>query len=183
MDKSYYELNLIDFFKDEYERLNHCEGIGASGIITNNQIINVYNDIAIDPKSGIEYLGLGAHNDILDRLIKDIYNPNSNFLQNYYKNIITIHYENAPYTKRIIYFIPNIISEYKFNNLLLMKDYYKEVFNEYEIKVGAFTYGTNSRENPEEIEAISNFDPIIDFASKRVDKSLSNDSKEKILKI
>jgi hypothetical protein len=179
----YNNLDLNEFFKDEYKRLNHCEGIGASGIITNNQIINVYNDPAIDQKSGIEYLGLGAHNDILDRLIKDIYNPNSNYLENYYKNIITIRYNNAPYTKLIVYFIPNIISEYEFNNLLLMKDYYKEAFNNYEIKVGAYTYGTNTRENPKEIEAISNFDPIIDFASKRIDKSLSNDSKEKILKL
>ena len=43
----YVKLNLNEFSKDEYSRLDYSEGIGGVGIITENQIINVYNDLKV----------------------------------------------------------------------------------------------------------------------------------------
>ncbi len=37
----YNNLDLNEFFKDEYSRVNYSEGIGGVGIITENQIVNV----------------------------------------------------------------------------------------------------------------------------------------------
>lgn len=183
MENKYTELDLNEFFKDEYKKLNYSEGIGASGIITVNQIINVYNDPKIDKKSGIEYLGLGNHIDVLDRLIKDIYNTNSTYLEKYYKELITIKYWNCPYSKIILFFLPELMTELEFNNLCLLEEYYKEIFSKVKIDVGVFTYGSNVREYGPEIQTKSNLKPILEYANKRVSKELKRDNKEKILKI
>lgn len=179
----YNNLDLNEFFKDEYKRLNHSEGIGASGIITNNQIINVYNDPKVDKKTGIEYLGLGDHIDVLDRLVKDIYNVDSNYLEKYYEEMITIKYWNCPYSKIILFYLPKIITELEFNNLVSLDEYYKEVFNNHEIQVAAFTYGNNIREYGPEIQTTSKLGPILEYANERVDKTLKREKQEKILKL
>ena len=183
MLNDYHRLDLNEFFKEEYQKLNYSEGIGASGIITENQIINVYNDPKVDKKTGIEYLGLGDHIDILDRLVKDIYNTDSNYLEKYYEEMITIKYWNCPYSKIIMLLLPKIITEDEYNNMRLLNNYYKEIFNNHKIQVAAFTYGNNVREYGPEIQTTSKLDPILEYANERVNKSLKRDSKEKILKI
>ena len=69
----YYKLDLDEFFKDEYINLNNNEGIGAMGIITSKQIINVYNDYGLNKKDNKMYLGLSNHYEMTKKILTDIY--------------------------------------------------------------------------------------------------------------
>ena len=57
-------LDLVEFFRDEYGMVSGGEGIGASGIITNLQMINVVN-IDGDDKYLEDRWGVGSHYDTI----------------------------------------------------------------------------------------------------------------------
>ena len=124
----YNNLDLNEFFKDEYSKVNYSEGIGGVGIITENQIVKLYNDYKLCKQDNKYYLGLGDH----------------------------------------------IV---KFEELL--KNYYKEIFDKYRITIGAYTFGSNVRENGPEVECYSNLEPIYEYISKRVNKSLTRKLNDK----
>ena len=67
------DMDFNEFFKKEYSFLNGCEGIGASGIITFNQMINVINIDGEDIDTGKMGWGLGPHQYTREELIKLIY--------------------------------------------------------------------------------------------------------------
>ena len=167
----YYNLDLNEFFKDEYKELNRSEGIGGSGLITGNQIINVFNDYKVNPKDNKEYIGLGDHEVIMNRMLKDMYGESS-YYNKYLYELISIKYWNAPYAKIIMFYLPLLLTEKEFNNMCLLEEFYKEIFNKTDIQVAAFTFGSNVHEYGPEIQTTSNLSPILEYAKKRVDKKL-----------
>jgi len=175
----YNNLDLNEFFKDEYSKVNYSEGIGGVGIITENQIVNVYNDYKLCKQDNKYYLGLGDHLDKFEELLKDMYGDNISYYDSYLSKLIQLKYWNCPYFKIIGMFFPTEITEKEFSNLLLLKDYYKEVFDKYRITIGAYTFGSNVRENGPEVECYSNLEPIYEHISKRVNKSLTRKIKDK----
>lgn len=66
-------MDFNEFFKKEHSFLNGCEGIGASGIITFNQMINVINIDGEDIDTGKMGWGLGSHQYTREELVKLIY--------------------------------------------------------------------------------------------------------------
>lgn len=175
----YTNLDLNEFYKDEYSKVNYSEGIGGVGIITENQIINVYNDLKVSKQDNKEYLGLGNHIDKFEELIRDMYGNNIIYYDLYLKELIQLKYWNCPYFKIIGMYFPKELTEKEFNNLLLLEKYYKEIFNKYRITIGAYTFGDNVRENGPEVECYSKLEPIYEHVSKRINKSLTRERKEK----
>ncbi|MBP3766304.1 MAG: hypothetical protein J6G98_03910 [Bacilli bacterium] len=177
----YFKLDLDDFFKDEYKSLNYSEGIGAMGIITSRQIINVYNDYGLNKKDNLEYLGLENHMEMTSRILFDIYRSHN--IDRLLYEVISIKYWNSPYYKLILFFLPELLTLKEFNNLETLDSFYNDIFKKYQISIGCYTFGDNIREYRPAIECISDFNPILDYASKRVDKTLVRKREEKILKI
>ena len=175
----YINLDLNEFYKDEYSSLNYSEGIGGMGLVTENQIINVFNDYAINKKDNKEYIGLGNHEDITNRLLRDMYGSDIKYYEKYLGELIQLKYWNCPYYKIIGMYFPKELTEKEFNNLLLLEDYYKEIFNKYRITIGAYTFGDNVRENGPEVECYSKLEPIYEHVSKRINKSLTRERKDK----
>ena len=183
-NNKYYKLDLEEFFKEEYEKLNYSEGIGASGLVTDKQVINIFNDYKLDEKTGKEWLGLEDHQPMFERLFNDIYSPSDKYYDKYYEQLISIRYWNSPDCKAIVLFLPKHVTNNELENLKSLRKFYKEVFEKYKrIEVGAFTFGNNVREYGPEIQAYSKLEPIIDYVGERLDTSLKREYKEKILKI
>ena len=176
----YYKLDLDDFFKDEYEKLNHNEGIGGVGIITSNQIINVYNDYDLNKSDNKMYLGLASHYEMVKKVLTDIYGQ---YYDLYMYELISIKYWNCPYFKIIAFYLPKILTCEEFKNLKSLNKYYSDIFKKYDITVGCYTFGDNVVEYGPEVQAKSNLEPILEHVSNRVDKTLLRTRNEKIIKI
>ena len=88
---AYYKLDYDEFFDPKYSNLNNGEGIGATGIITSNQSIHVFNDYDIDPKSQIEYIGLGKHDSKKSEILQDIYGIESSVKDVYLYKVISLY--------------------------------------------------------------------------------------------
>lgn len=176
----YYKLDLDEFFKDEYINLNNNEGIGAMGIITSKQIINVYNDYGLNKKDNKMYLGLSNHYEMTKKILTDIYGK---YYDSYMYELISIKYWNSPYFKIIAFYLPTLLTESEYKFMESLNDYYSDIFKKYDITVCSYTFGDNIFEYGPAIELKSRMDLILDEAHDRVDKTLVRKKEEKILKI
>ena len=180
---AYYKLDYDEFFDPKYSNLNNGEGIGATGIITSNQSIHVFNDYDIDPKSQIEYIGLGKHDSKKSEILQDIYGIESSVKDVYLYKVISLSYMNSAFGNNIVMFLPRLITKEEFNYLKDLKEYYDYVIKKYGLTIGAITFGNNIRDCGPETEYRNKYDPILEFAHERVDENLKREEKEKILKI
>ena len=122
-------LDFYEFFKDEYSLLNGGEGVGASGIITPLQMINVVN---LPKKDEITRekgdWGSGYHIDTYQKIFELIYQLNdepnwinsnkkakSKIITDLLERTITIRYTNQyqrTIVKNILIKIPAYVTEF-----------------------------------------------------------------------
>ena len=178
----FYKLDINDFFNDEYVELNNSNGIGGTGFLTSLQSIHLYNDYALDKKTNKEFIGLGDHIDITNKVFKEIYGIEKNLVDQYLYNLISIKYWNSPYFKIIAFSFPKKITLNEYKYLLDLQYYYLDVFKKTKkIIVAAYEFGNNVNEFGPEVEGYSNLEPIIKYGRERLDKDLKRKVKEKIL--
>lgn len=137
------KLNLIEFFKDEYSKVNKGFGIGGSGIITPKQMINVIN-INDENKKELNGWGQGSHQMTFEEILKKSYNLqkaqiSSNFfkLSKLLERIIYIHYINWTFTfqKYVQVNIPAYITNSQYESLLKLNKSLEEISCYYNIKI------------------------------------------------
>lgn len=177
----FYKLDLNDFFDKEYEELNNSNGIGGMGFITSLQSIHLYNDFGIDKKTNVEFLGIGDHIDLTNKVFKEIFDIDTNLVDRYLYELISIKYWNSPYFKIIAMYFPKIISLNEYKYLVDLQYYYKEVFDKYNITVAAYEFGNNVIEYGPDVETRNNLDPIIKYGKDRLDINLKRKIREKKL--
>ena len=152
------KLDLLTFFKDEYGMVNGGEGIGASGVITNLQMINVVN---VD---GDLYLadrwGVGSHYDTYVTIFKLIYDLGDNDIWNKSSSkekkliidkildeVISIRYVNQyerSSEKYIIIKIPPFISMSQFDDLVILNELFESCMKKYKISVKVLLKGSEN---------------------------------------
>lgn len=120
------ELDLFDFFKDEYGFLYDGFGIGGAGIITPNQMINVVN-VDGSPKDRVSPgWGGGTHMDTYAEMIRQIYKIEYNninpfkmpaILKTLEFRLIKIRYVNELGNKLVIVNIPAKINKFQYDSL------------------------------------------------------------------
>lgn len=65
-------IDLEEFFNDKYKFTNNT-GIGATGIITQNQMVTRFNETKTDRFTGNAVRGLGPHDEEVIAIIRDIF--------------------------------------------------------------------------------------------------------------
>lgn len=78
------------------------------GFITSLQSIHLYNDFGIDKKTNVEFLGIGDHIDLTNKVFKEIFDIDTNLVDRYLYELISIKYWNSPYFKIIAMYFPKI---------------------------------------------------------------------------
>lgn len=177
----YCKLDINDSFDRKYEELNDSNGIGAIGFITNNQSIHMYNDYGINKKDNKEYLGLGDHIELTNRVFNDIFCIESNLVDQYLYKLISIKYWNSKYYKIIAMYFPKTITLNEYKYLVDLQYYYKDIFENNRITVLAYEFGNNVVEYGPDVEAYSELEPIIRYGRDRLDTDLKRKIKERKL--
>ena len=129
-------LNLYHFFKDEYGELYNGEGIGAVGLITPTQMINVVNIDGEDKVNGkINCWGGGAHQHTREKIIEAIYGmeysediiyEKEDVRRGLTSRIIEIRYVNNNFGKMISINIPSFMNKSQYDNLCFLNDMIEE---------------------------------------------------------
>lgn len=179
----FYKLDINEFFDKKYENVNNNNGIGGMGFITNNQVIHVYNDKGYDKVLKKEYLGFGDHLDITNSVLSEIYNIPKNLVDDYLSNLIAIKYWNSESFKIITMSFPKSITLNEYKYLVDLQYYYKEIFDKNKIIIAAYLCGNDVTEYGPEVQATSEFEPIIKYAKNRLDTNLDRNIKERLLKL
>ena len=174
------KLDINDFFDEKYEKLNHASGIGGMGFITSKQAFHLYNPVGLDKKTNTEYLGIGDHIEVTNEVLKELYGTSYDY---HLYDLISIKYWNAEIFKIIAFYFPKNITLDEYEYLTELRNYYKDVFEQYKITVAAYEFGNNVIEYGPDVETKSNLEPIIDYARDRLSFDLVRDKKEKILRI
>lgn len=143
-------LDLMKFFKDEYGKINGGKGIGGSGIITPNQMINVVNiDGDDDNKSSEENWGIGYHYDTFTEIFKKIYgleddgmwinsSEKEKIIDKLLDRVITIRYVNQYERcsqKYAIIKVPAFITTTQYNNLIILNELFEMCLKKYKISI------------------------------------------------
>ena len=141
-------LDLFEFYKDEYGLIDKGIGIGAAGIITPKQQINVINIPDYNQK---EFNGWaqGGHAPTYCEILKKIYNLEDNvewnntpfllkndFLEATLNKMIYIHYVNSKYQKLITIDIPAYITKEQFRYLLELNNKIEKLSKKYRLLIG-----------------------------------------------
>lgn len=131
------KLDLYYFFKDEHSMLYDGEGIGAVGLITPNQMINVENIDGENKKSGkIDCWSAGAHQHTREKVINSIYGidyfedvvyENGDSRRGLVSRMIEIRYVNNKYGKIIFITIPAFVNQYQYDCLSILNEQIKMV--------------------------------------------------------
>ena len=179
----FYKLDIKDFFDKKYKNVNNNNGIGGMGFITNNQSIHIYNDKGYDKRDKKEYLGLGSHIEITEKVLCEIYNIPKNLVDDFLCNLISIKYWNSENFKIITMSFPKSITLNEYKQLVDLQFYYKEIFNKYKIIVAANSFENDVEEFGPKVQSISDLEPIIKYGRDKLDTNLKRCNKEKILKI
>lgn len=129
-------LDLYHFFKDEYGELYNGEGIGAVGLITPTQMINVVNIDGEDKKSGKkDCWALGAHQHTREKIVESIYGieysediiyEKEDVRRGLTSRIIEIRYVNNKFGKMISINIPSFINSSQYDNLFFLNNMIEE---------------------------------------------------------
>ena len=132
------KLDFDEFFLEEYSKVDRGFGIGGAGIITNKQMINVFN-VSDELKKDLNGWAQGAHlvtfNEILKRVYGDeIDDADLNYLL---MNLIHIHYINwsSIFDKYIEINIPAYVSKSQYKNLLKLNKIIDKLSLKYNISV------------------------------------------------
>lgn len=132
------KLDFDEFFLEEYSKVDRGFGIGGAGIITNKQMINVFNVID-ETKSDLNGWAQGSHlvtfNEILKRVYGDeIDDADLNYLL---MNLIHIRYINwtSIFDKYIEINIPSYVSKSQYKNLLKLNKIIDKLSLKYNISV------------------------------------------------
>lgn len=142
-------LDFYEFYKDEYSKIDRGFGIGASGIITPKQMINVIN-VTDNNKKELYGWAQGGHQQTFYEIIKHIYNLDEDndwnstselaretILNRLVLKMIHIHYINwsSINNKYIIIYLPAYITKSQCDNLLNLNKKIKELSKNYKIRV------------------------------------------------
>ena len=146
------ELDFFEFFKDEYGTWYNGFGIGGSGIITPNQMINVVN-IDGAPKDGVlSGWGGGEHLLTWAEIIKQIYKIDYDNTKPYETGdirkgielrLIEIRYVNMVGNKFIVIRVPAKINKFQYDSLGKLNTMIQAVntLSKNEIQVGVINTG------------------------------------------
>lgn len=131
-------LDLYYFFKEEHGDLYGGEGIGAVGLITPNQMINVINIDGEDKISGNkECWSLGAHQHTREKVIKTIYGidysedvyDKNDVRRGLTARMVEIRYVNNKFDKSISITIPSFINQFQYESLCFLNEQIKMLKN------------------------------------------------------
>lgn len=151
-------LDLCYFFKEEHGNLYGGEGIGAIGLITPNQMINVVNIDGEDKKSGDkDCWSLGAHQHTREEVIRCIYGiyyseedvyDKSDVRRGLTARMVEIRYVNNKFDKIISITIPSFINSFQYESLCFLNEQIQMLKNSCEInlKVNVSNNGLNPNE-------------------------------------
>ena len=125
-------LDLGYFFKDEHGDLYGGDGIGAVGLITPTQMINVVNIDGEDKRSGKkDCWSLGAHQHTREKIVESIYGIEfsedviyevGDVRRGLTSRIIEIRYVNNKFGKIISVSIPSFINQNQYNYLVMLNE-------------------------------------------------------------
>lgn len=175
-------IDFEEFFDDKNKEIGGM-GIGATGIITQNQMINRYNNYSNFNKCTIK--GIGSHFDTEGSIMSDIFGFNTKLFlgygynQNLYSSlderkkrvleeIVVLKYINNNTGKYTLIYLPNIqetVTEKQFEAI----KYVGEKISEAGIKLRRpiKIIITDRKDKATEINSIKNY--IIPFVEKRID--------------
>lgn len=120
------ELDLFEFFKDEYGTWYNGFGIGGAGIITPNQMINVVNIDGALKDGDLPGWGGGSHMATYAEMVRQIYKIEYNNLNPFKMPImlrtlefrlIKIRYVNERGLKYVVVKVPAKINKFQYDSL------------------------------------------------------------------
>jgi len=175
-------IDFEEFFDDKNKEIGGM-GIGATGIITQNQMINRYNNYSNFNKCTIK--GIGSHFDTEGSIMSDIFGFNTKLFlgygynQNLYSSlderkkrvleeIVVLKYINNNTGKYTLIYLPNIqetVTEKQFEAIKYVGEKISEAGRKLRRPIRIII--TDRKDKATEINSIKNY--IIPFVEKRID--------------
>ncbi|MBR4618627.1 MAG: hypothetical protein IKO49_04920 [Bacilli bacterium] len=186
-------IEMADFkeiFNEAYRKASSDEGIGvgigAAGIITNDQMVIEFTESGIDPTTGETVKGLGGHFDAQEKMISEIYDikqksmfgvigKNSNDIRNDIDNqIMKIRIVNDSGGNQIIIELPHgehKISSSQLSAVKYLGDTIKSLNSDLSQEVTFGVFGIGVDESVTEVGSVD--EKIIPFLQQYVDDSIT----------
>lgn len=188
-------IDLEDFFDDKYRYLRN-NGIGATGIITESQMVTRVNS---DDSHGEEFRGVGYHEETKIAIIRDIFGFDD-VLDNgigYYdrdmvefdmsrefkemlKEVVEIKYFNNDYGNVIVIYLPKknmSLTSSQLEAIEYLGQKIEEVSSN--LSQDITVYAIAGEKNAEEINGVS--ETIVPFLSHYIDNTLEQSIKDKYI--